>query len=106
MSDKHVFKYYTNRKLYNTETKKLSNHYEILESLKIGRNVQVIYNETGDDITHHTLFQMLISEMKLSPEYVTKICKIMLLADTAQMEKFKKFIDALVLENEAKVFNQ
>jgi polyhydroxyalkanoate synthesis regulator protein len=100
MSDKHVFKYYANRKLYNTETKKLSNHCEILESLKTGKDVRVIYNETGDDVTHHTLFQMLISKMNLSPEYVIKICKVMLLADTTQMEKFKNFIDELVITTE------
>ncbi|MCB1194160.1 MAG: hypothetical protein KDK90_27235 [Leptospiraceae bacterium] len=102
MYKKHIFKYYENRKIYNTETKKLSNYCEILQSLKDGNNVQVIYNKTGDDITHHILFQILISEMKHSPEYVVKIFKILLLGDEKNLKKIQKAIDEIILENESK----
>lgn len=97
MPEKHIFKYYANRKIYNTETKKLSNYCEILESIKGGKEVQVIYNETGDDITHSILLHILLSEMKQSPEYVVKICKILLLSDKKEVLKFKKIIDEFIL---------
>ncbi|MDF3820446.1 polyhydroxyalkanoate synthesis regulator DNA-binding domain-containing protein [Leptospira sp. 96542] len=102
MAKVQIFKYYKNRKLYNTVTKKLSNHKEILKTLRQGTDVKVICNESGDDVTHHSLFQILISEMKESPTYVSKIFKILLLADKSKMLEFKKFSDEYIFSLDTK----
>jgi polyhydroxyalkanoate synthesis repressor PhaR len=59
-----IIKRYANRKLYNTETK----HYIILdqiaELIRNGREIQVIDNNSGDDITTLVLSQIILEQEK------------------------------------------
>jgi len=55
-----LIKRYANRKLYNTDTSRYITLKGIGELLEEGREVQVIDNETGEDITSVTLSQILV----------------------------------------------
>jgi polyhydroxyalkanoate synthesis repressor PhaR len=52
-------KRYANRKLYNTETSRYITLRGIAELVEEGREVQIIDNESGEDITGTTLAQIL-----------------------------------------------
>lgn len=55
-----LIKRYANRKLYNTETSRYITLRGIAELLNAGEEVQVIDNESGEDITSVTLSQILV----------------------------------------------
>jgi polyhydroxyalkanoate synthesis repressor PhaR len=55
-----LIKRYANRKLYNTETSRYITLKGIAELIETGREVRVIDNETGEDITSVTLSQILV----------------------------------------------
>ena len=55
-----LIKRYSNRKLYNTETSRYITLKGIAELLEDDREVKVIDNETGEDITSVTLSQILV----------------------------------------------
>ena len=57
-------KRYTNRKLYNTETKRYITLDEIAALIRSGFEVKVIDNETGEDITAVTLTQIIFEQEK------------------------------------------
>jgi polyhydroxyalkanoate synthesis repressor PhaR len=54
-----IIKRYRNRKLYNTDTKRYITLEQIEELIKTLKEVQVIDNDTGDDITAATLSQII-----------------------------------------------
>lgn len=56
----HVVKKYSNRKLYDTRTKRYVTLDAIAEMLRVGDEVQVIDRTTGHDITAVTLSQILL----------------------------------------------
>jgi len=60
----HKIKRYANRKLYDTKTKKYITLNKIAELLKAGKEVSVLDNETGDDITAATVSQILARTKK------------------------------------------
>jgi len=55
-----LVKRYANRKLYNTRTSRYITLKGIAELIEEGREVRVIDNETGEDITSVTLSQILV----------------------------------------------
>ena len=55
-----LIKRYANRKLYNTETSRYITLKGIAELIEAGQAVQVIDNESGEDITSVTLSQILV----------------------------------------------
>jgi polyhydroxyalkanoate synthesis repressor PhaR len=55
-----LIKRYANRKLYNTQTSRYITLKGISELIESGREVRVIDNETGEDITSVTLSQILV----------------------------------------------
>ena len=55
-----LVKRYANRKLYNTETSRYITLRGIQELIEEGREVRVIDNETGEDITSIALSQILV----------------------------------------------
>ncbi len=55
-----LIKRYANRKLYNTQTSRYITLKGIAELIETGEDVRVIDNETGEDITHVALSQILV----------------------------------------------
>ena len=71
MSDKRVIKRYTNRKLYD----KLESRYvtldEISRLVRSGEDVQVIDNETDEDLTAITFAQIILEEEKKKTNFIS-----------------------------------
>ncbi len=63
-----LIKRYANRKLYNTETSRYITLKGIAELLEEGEDVQVIDNESGEDITGVTLSQILVDSERAHRE--------------------------------------
>ncbi len=63
-----LIKRYANRKLYNTESSRYITLKGISELLKQDRDIRVIDNETGQDITSIVLSQILVDDQKQGHE--------------------------------------
>ncbi len=59
-----IIKRYRNRKLYNTESKRYITLDEIAELIKAQADIQVIENDTGNDLTATTLSQIIFESEK------------------------------------------
>jgi len=59
-----LIKRYANRKLYNTEASRYITLKGISELVRQGRDIRVIDNESGDDITPVILSQILVDDQK------------------------------------------
>lgn len=59
-----LIKRYANRKLYNTESSRYITLKGISELVREGREIRVIDNESGDDITPIILSQILVDDQK------------------------------------------
>ncbi|NIV98437.1 hypothetical protein GWN26_04500 [Candidatus Saccharibacteria bacterium] len=59
-----IIKRYENRKLYDTEDRKYISLEEIAHLIRDGIDVKVIENSTEEDITTHTLTQVIFEEGK------------------------------------------
>ena len=59
-----LIKRYPNRKLYNTETKQYITLERIAELIRQGEEVQVIDYASGEDLTAHTLTQIILEQEK------------------------------------------
>jgi len=62
--NKIIIKRYINRKLYNTEQKKYITLENIAELIRLGSEVQVIDNKSGEDITALTLTLIILEQEK------------------------------------------
>ena len=62
-----LIKRYANRKLYNTQTSRYITLKGIAELLENDKDVQVIDNETGEDITSVALSQILVDNERSNP---------------------------------------
>jgi polyhydroxyalkanoate synthesis repressor PhaR len=60
-------KRYANRKLYNTETSRYITLRGISDLLRQGRDVEVVDNETGHDISSLVFSRMLVDEERSAP---------------------------------------
>ena len=63
-----LIKRYANRKLYNTESSRYITLKGISELVRDGRDIQVIDNESGKDITPVVLSQILVDGQKQHPD--------------------------------------
>ena len=63
-----LIKRYANRKLYNTDTSRYITLKGISELVRENRDIRVIDNETGDDITPIILSQILVDDQKQARE--------------------------------------
>ena len=59
-----TIKRYPNRKLYNTETKQYITLDELAELIREGRELEVIDNANGEDLTVLTMTQVLFEQVK------------------------------------------
>ncbi len=59
-----LIKRYANRKLYNTESSRYITLKGISELVREGKDIKVIDNETGDEITPIVLSQILVDDQK------------------------------------------
>ena len=59
-----LIKRYANRKLYNTESSRYITLKGISELVREGREIRVVDNESGDDITPIILSQILVDDQK------------------------------------------
>ena len=62
--NKLIIKRYTNRKLYNTEQKKYITLEGIAELIRLGSEIHVIDNKSGEDLTALTLTQIILEQEK------------------------------------------
>ncbi len=63
-----LIKRYANRKLYNTDSSRYITLKGISEIVRDGRDIQVIDNESGKDITPVVLSQILVDDQKAQPD--------------------------------------
>jgi polyhydroxyalkanoate synthesis repressor PhaR len=70
MADPVLVKRYANRKLYNTEASRYITLRGIQELIEAGREVTVIDNETGEDITSVALSQILVDTERSTGRHV------------------------------------
>jgi polyhydroxyalkanoate synthesis repressor PhaR len=66
-----LIKRYPNRKLYDTEAKRYVTLDEIAAMIRAERDVQVIDNESGEDVTSLTLTQIILEQEKKSSGYLS-----------------------------------
>ncbi len=59
-----VIKRYTNRKLYNTETKQYITLDELADLIRTGEDIHVVDNASGEDLTVLTLTQILLEQAR------------------------------------------
>jgi len=59
-----LIKRYGSRKLYDTEESRYVSLEEIGDWVRTGQHVQVVDNQSGDDVTAHTLTQVILEEGK------------------------------------------
>lgn len=59
-----LIKRYSNRKLYDTDSKRYVTLEEVAEFIRKGEDVKVVDHATGDDLTSVTLFQVIFEEEK------------------------------------------
>ncbi len=114
---KRVIKKYSNRRLYDTETSKNITLEELGEMVSKGIDIQVIDNDTGEDITNLTLAQIIVEleKGKKKQEQVAELLKELITSGTTAMadlvqksitesvsflsisrDRVKEFVDMLV----------
>src|SRR5271166_873447 len=62
-----VIKKYPNRRLYDTSASRYINLEDIAELIRIGKDVQVVDAQTGDDLTRVTLTQIIMDDARQQP---------------------------------------
>lgn len=65
-------KRYPNRKLYDTDAKRYVTLDELATMIQDGAEVQVIDNESGDDLTNVTLTQIVLEQQKKSSGFLSR----------------------------------
>jgi polyhydroxyalkanoate synthesis repressor PhaR len=65
-----VIKRYQNRKLYNTDSKEYITLSGISQIIKSGKDIRVIDNDTGDNITADTLTQIIFLQEKEQKDFL------------------------------------
>lgn len=89
-----LIKRYANRKLYNTETSRYITLKGIGDLLERGEEVQVVDNESGEDITQITLSQILVdSERARSDPSDTLLTQILSRGGDAVYTAIRKSVD-------------
>ena len=63
----HLIKKYANRKLYDTRTSRYITLEGIAQLVRDGHEIKVVDRDNGNDLTHVTLSQIVLSEEKRGP---------------------------------------
>lgn len=64
MTEKLHFKKYANRRLYDTEKSAYVTLDDVMQVIRLGRNVEVADAKTGEDVTAFTLTQIILEESR------------------------------------------
>ena len=65
--ERHLIKKYANRKLYDTRTSRYITLEGIAQLVRDGHEIKVVDRDNGNDLTHVTLSQVVLSEEKRGP---------------------------------------
>jgi len=65
--ERHLIKKYANRKLYDTRTSRYITLDGIAQLVREGHEIRVVDRDNGNDLTHVTLSQVVLSEEKRGP---------------------------------------
>jgi polyhydroxyalkanoate synthesis repressor PhaR len=65
--ESHLIKKYANRKLYDTRTSRYITLEGIAQLVRDGHEIKVVDRDSGNDLTHVTLSQIVLSEEKRGP---------------------------------------
>src|SRR5256885_11086526 len=65
--DRHLIKKYANRKLYDPRTSRYITLDGIAQLVRDGHEIKVVDRDNGNDLTHVTLSQIVLSEEKRGP---------------------------------------
>src|SRR5438270_13596325 len=65
--ERHLIKKYANRKLYDTRTSRYITLEGIAQLVRDGHEIKVVDRDNGNDLTHVTLSQIVLSEEKRGP---------------------------------------
>ncbi|HEY0830266.1 MAG TPA: polyhydroxyalkanoate synthesis regulator DNA-binding domain-containing protein [Candidatus Dormibacteraeota bacterium] len=65
--ESHLIKKYANRKLYDTRTSRYITLEGIAQLMRGGHEIKVVDRDSGNDLTHVTLSQIVLSEEKRGP---------------------------------------
>jgi polyhydroxyalkanoate synthesis repressor PhaR len=65
--ERHLIKKYANRKLYDTRTSRYITLEGIAQLVRDGHEITVVDRDNGNDLTHVTLSQIVLSEEKRGP---------------------------------------
>ena len=65
--ERHLIKKYANRKLYDTRTSRYITLEGIAQLVRDGHEIKVVDRDNGNDLTHVTLSQIVVSEEKRGP---------------------------------------
>lgn len=97
--EKRIIKKYSNRRLYDMSTSKNITLEELAELIASGIDVQVIDNESGEDITNITMAQVIVEleKSKKSQSHITEILKELITSgSTAMVDLVQKTISESV----------
>src|SRR5437588_12356237 len=65
--ERHLIKKYANRKLYDTRASRYITLDGIAQLVRDGHEIKVVDRDNGNDLTHVTLSQIVLSEEKRGP---------------------------------------
>ncbi|MEK7483656.1 MAG: polyhydroxyalkanoate synthesis regulator DNA-binding domain-containing protein [Planctomycetota bacterium] len=85
-----LIKRYSNRKLYNTNTKKYITLEGIAELVKKGEEIRVVHNDTDEDLTTLTLSQVLYEGEKKRSSSLPKSIFTNIIQNNVVVDRFKK----------------
>lgn len=93
-----IIKKYSNRRLYNTSTSSYVNLRDIVEIIREQKDFKVIDAQTGDDLTHATIIQVILEqETKGYGLLPTSFLKMVVLAyDQQNSTNFKVLMERFV----------
>lgn len=98
MADRVVIKKYNNRRLYDTEKNAYVTLAALAETIKEGRQIEVIDAQTKEDVTAFTLTQIVLEEAK-SKQFLLPVPLLHLMirfGETVLAEFFEKYLQQVV----------
>ena len=98
MADRVVIKKYNNRRLYDTEKNAYVTLAALAETIKKGRQIEVIDAQTKEDVTAFTLTQIVLEEAK-SKQFLLPVPLLHLMirfGETVLSEFFEKYLQQVV----------
>jgi polyhydroxyalkanoate synthesis repressor PhaR len=96
-----VIKRYGSRKLYDTEESRYVSLEEIGDWVRGGQQVQVLDNQSGDDVTAHTLTQVILEDGKrggspFSPDFLHDLIRRGEQVVTSSVQSLQDGVDRLI----------